>query len=437
MMYNLKFGCDQLLKKLRKEGFKAVYIGEYPFHKVYNSKHQERIRDSEIQFVTDATLDKLKEMFDVIEVKDSFEKQCVIQTELKQNLLNFTCFYKDDYVSKVTGDVFKVKNFNDILRNRNFYQDTVTIDEHGITKNHPDKDVFEYIISGNVDTQAPLLDTIKKDPMCIFQLLYKTCSSPFVIQDYQKDIIRENYDYLKYESRKNIINAFKGLISCEKPEIFINFIKETMINFKYENDELFSFLNYLKEETINNLHKLDRDDIIARWSYMLKDCPKEIIEYVIKLYSLDKSRITWLIDHYDLPKSNDYKTDIYKAIPSLEIIKDRKACIVFKLYDMLQKLKMIYSALDPDNSEKYNKLLWLVCSRPFDKKQLLYDDLNILRILDLKIDYTDENELIKPEWLEDYKQRLVEVILYQDRHPDENKYLSLMRQLYKDEFANA
>ena len=75
MMYNLKFGCDQLLKKLRKEGFKAVYIGEYPFHKVYNSKHQERIRDSEIQFVTDATLDKLKEMFDVIEVKDSFEKQ--------------------------------------------------------------------------------------------------------------------------------------------------------------------------------------------------------------------------------------------------------------------------------------------------------------------------------------------------------------------------
>ena len=61
MMYNLKFGCDQLLKKLRKEGFKAVYIGEYPFHKVYNSKHQERIRDSEIQFVTDATLDKLKD----------------------------------------------------------------------------------------------------------------------------------------------------------------------------------------------------------------------------------------------------------------------------------------------------------------------------------------------------------------------------------------
>ena len=67
----------------------------------------------------------------------------------------------------------------------------------------------------------------------------------------------------------------------------------------------------------------------------------------------------------------------------------------------------------------------------------MYDDLNILRILDLKIDYTDENELIKPEWLEDYKQRLVEVILYQDRHPDENKYLSLMRQLYKDEFINA
>ena len=90
-----------------------------------------------------------------------------------------------------------------------------------------------------------------------------------------------------------------------------------------------------------------------------------------------------------------------------------------------------------NNSEKYNKLLWLVCSRPFDKKQLLYDDLNILRILDLKIDYTDENELIKPEWLEDYKQRLVEVILYQDRHPDENKYLSLMRQLYKDEFIDA
>ena len=57
--------------------------------------------------------------------------------------------------------------------------------------------------------------------------------------------------------------------------------------------------------------------------------------------------------------------------------------------------------------------------------------------VDLKIDYTDENELIKPEWLEDYKQRLVEVILYQDRHPDENKYLSLMRQLYKDEFIDA
>ena len=37
MMYNLKFGCDQLLKKLRKEGFKAVvsyglgtqYMGSY------------------------------------------------------------------------------------------------------------------------------------------------------------------------------------------------------------------------------------------------------------------------------------------------------------------------------------------------------------------------------------------------------------------------
>lgn len=435
-MYNQKCCCEGLMKTLKNKKKKSLFVGPYPYEKKYNSVHKDRIRGARIEFATDATLEELQEEFKIIKVNDSYCKSAVIEAEMKQNLLYFTVYYKGDYVSKVDGSVTPIKSLDDILGHRNFLQDTLSINVEGELLNNPQPqeiDAFQDVMDGLLTTTRPIVDTIKKDPLVIFELLYKASNTPFQIQQYQIDAIKENYHYLSYETEANIVEQMNKLINSSNPKLYIEFIRECFVDFELNGKKPFAFISELKQETIDNLEKIDANDSISRYAYILKDCDPKTIKFVNSYYKLNAPMVNWLIDHFELPLENDYKTAIYNAIPSLSVIKDRKACLVFKLHVLMEKLNMIYSVLDPANAEKYNKLLWLVRARPFCTKQIIYDDINILRIL--KIDFDIEN-IVYPSWFNDYKEDLVKKILYTERHPNDEKYQELMIELYNEKYRD-
>ena len=92
-MYNLKCCGDILIDTLMKNGFKAAFTGEYPWQKCYNATHQStRLDAEEVELVTNATLDDLKKIFKVVEVKNDYVKCCIIETVMKQNTILYKIY---------------------------------------------------------------------------------------------------------------------------------------------------------------------------------------------------------------------------------------------------------------------------------------------------------------------------------------------------------
>ena len=169
-MYNLKVEAERLMNILNKKGYESAFIGPYPYMKYHNAIHEDRLKTKDIQFVTNASLDQLKNIFKVVKVGSDFVNYCIIEAELKQNLIYFKVYYNNNYVSKVDGTITKVTTLNDILNNRNFAIDTITIDLNG--KMHcleNDKKAIGYesienrILVANGDFET----LIKRNPMII------------------------------------------------------------------------------------------------------------------------------------------------------------------------------------------------------------------------------------------------------------------------------
>ena len=114
-MYNLKVEAERLMNILCSKGYDCKFIGPYPYMKYYNSLHDEKLRTKDIQFVTSATLDQLREVLKVVEVGTDYNNYAIIETELKQNLTYFKVYYMGKCISKVDGSVIEPKNINEIL----------------------------------------------------------------------------------------------------------------------------------------------------------------------------------------------------------------------------------------------------------------------------------------------------------------------------------
>ena len=168
--------------------------------------------------------------------------------------------------------------------------------------------------------------------------------------------------------------------------------------------------------------KLNNDDFISRWAFILNSMPQDVIEDTIDIFNLDKGKLLWLIQNFNLPKSENLKEDIYELSKTISSINKSRRHNVFMLYHLLNTLSKIYKILDPENEKKYTFMVDLVCARPFYNDQVLYEDSDIEKIIGKSLG----------DKLEDYKTLLVKTVLMMDNHPSDDGYLEVMRDLAKN-----
>ena len=422
-MYNLKVEAERLMNILNKKGYESAFIGPYPYMKYHNAIHEDRLKTKDIQFVTNASLDQLKNIFKVVKVGSDFVNYCIIETELKQNLIYFKVYYNNNYVSKVDGTITKVTTLNDILNNRNFAIDTITIDLNG--KMHcleNDKKAIGYesienrILVANGDFET----LIKRNPMIMLEACIYASDLPYAIPQEYLTIMNNNYNYLKYESIDDIVKYVENIMKTNNPLKGLNIIKSSLSNYSYNNIKIFDFVNHINNK--EDIVKLEKNDLLSRWSFLLYKMPNDIVEQTIDIFKLDKNKILWLINNFELPKSNNIKESIYNVSKTIKSINDNKKMHdIFVLYKMINILSNIYIILDPSNKEKYEFMSNLICSRPFFNDQVLYEDGDIIKIIKKDINN-----------IEDYKTELVKYILMLDKHPDDEEYIEVMKKIAKD-----
>lgn len=422
-MYNLKVEAERLMNILNKKGYESAFIGPYPYMKYHNAIHEDRLKTKDIQFVTNASLDQLRNIFKVVKVGSDFVNYCIIETELKQNLIYFKVYYNNNYVSKVDGTITKVTTLNDILNNRNFAIDTITIDLNG--KMHcleNDKKAIGYesienrILVANGDFEI----LIKRNPMIMLEACVYASDLPYAIPQEYLTIMNNNYNYLKYESIDDIVKYVENIMKTNNPLKGLNIIKSSLSNYSYNNIKIFDFVNHINDK--EDIVKLEKNDLLSRWSFLLYKMPNDIIEQTIDIFKLDKNKILWLINNFELPKSNNIKESIYNVSKTIKSINDNKKMHdIFVLYKMINILSNIYTILDPSNKEKYEFMSNLICSRPFFNDQVLYEDSDIIKIIKKDINN-----------IEDYKTELVKYILMLDKHPDDEEYIEVMKKIAKD-----
>lgn len=422
-MYNLKVEAERLMNILNKKGYESAFIGPYPYMKYHNAIHEDRLKTKDIQFVTNASLDQLKNIFKVVKVGSDFVNYCIIETELKQNLIYFKVYYNNNYVSKVDGTITKVTTLNDILNNRNFAIDTITIDLNG--KMHcleNDKKAIGYesienrILVANGDFET----LIKRNPMIMLEACVYASDLPYAIPQEYLTIMNNNYNYLKYESIDDIVKYVENIMKTNNPLKGLNIIKSSLSNYSYNNIKIFDFVNHINNK--EDIVKLEKNDLLSRWSFLLYKMPNDIVEQTIDIFKLDKNKILWLINNFELPKSNNIKESIYNVSKTIKSINDNKKMHdIFVLYKMINILSNIYIILDPSNKEKYEFMSNLICSRPFFNDQVLYEDGDIIKIIKKDINN-----------IEDYKTELVKYILMLDKHPDDEEYIEVMKKIAKD-----
>ncbi len=422
-MYNLKVEAERLMNILNKKGYESAFIGPYPYMKYHNAIHEDRLKTKDIQFVTNASLDQLKNIFKVVKVGSDFVNYCVIETELKQNLIYFKVYYNNNYVSKIDGTITKVTTLNDILNNRNFAIDTITIDLNG--KMHcleNDKKAIGYesienrILVANGDFET----LIKRNPMIMLEACVYASDLPYTISQEYLTIMNNNYNYLKYESIDDIVKYVENIMKTNNPLKGLNIIKSSLSNYSYNNIKIFDFVNHIDNK--EDIVKLEKNDLLSRWSFLLYKMPNDVVEQTIDIFKLDKNKILWLINNFELPKSNNIKESIYNVSKTIKSINDNKKMHdIFVLYKMINILSNIYTILDPSNKEKYEFMSNLICSRPFFNDQVLYEDSDIIKIIKKDINN-----------IEDYKTELVKYILMLDKHPDDEEYIEVMKKIAKD-----
>lgn len=422
-MYNLKVEAERLMNILNKKGYESAFIGPYPYMKYHNAIHEDRLKTKDIQFITNASLDQLKNIFKVVKVGSDFINYCIIETELKQNLIYFKVYYNNNYVSKVDGTITKVTTLNDILNNRNFAIDTITIDLNG--KMHcleNDKKAIGYesienrILVANGDFET----LIKRNPMIMLEACVYASDLPYTISQEYLTIMSNNYNYLKYESIDDIVKYVENIMKTNNPLKGLNIIKSSLSNYSYNNIKIFDFVNYIDNK--EDIVKLEKNDLLSRWSFLLYKMPNDVIKQTIDIFKLDKNKILWLINNFELPKSNNIKESIYNVSKTIKSINDNKKMHdIFVLYKMINILSNIYTILDPSNKEKYEFMSNLICSRPFFNDQVLYEDSDIIKIVKKDINN-----------IEDYKTELVKYILMLDKHPDDEEYIEVMKKIAKD-----
>ena len=421
-MYNLKIEALKIINQLIDSGYEASFIGNYPFVKYHNSIHvNEKLKIKQLEIITNAPLNVLQEMFKVTKINSTdYNKSVLIEMLIKQNLVYFKVFHATEYTNVITGKTKMVNTIPEILDNFSFLLETITINKSGQVLNYVNKkmDAYQSIKEKVIYPNGNFREKVLENPLIMLELCYYASNLNYSLIDSNLKIIANNNHYLKYESINNIVKYFNMILMASNPLRGIKIIKEYMLDFNYNDIKLFGFLKDIPDEYISVLSKFNGIDIISRWAYLLKPLSIKQAEIILDDFQLSfKNKVIWLLQNFKVIEQENYKMAIYNTKESLKLITESKYDI-FLLFEMFEKLTKLYKTLDMDKDNKCQNIIDTICSRPLFNYQLMYDDKEICRMVNME----------PGEWLEIAKNDLVIKILMCNKHPNEEQYLSLLKE---------
>lgn len=422
-MYNLKVEAVNIMNILEANGFDTLFIGNYPFVKYHNSCHPDnKYKIKQIEIVTNAKLENLQELFKVTKVNnENYVKSAMIEVEVKQNKVYFKIFYISEYKSVVNGKIKISNTIEEILDNRSFLIETLTMTKDYKISNYSNKkmDTFQSIEQKTLCSNGNFRERVLENPLIILELCYYASNINYQVSDSMLQIITNNCHYLKYESIENITRYVSMILNSKNPIVGLNIIKTTMMEFVYNDVNIFKFFENVSNEHLLKLSDFNSSiDTISRWSYLLLPLSLDECKTVLNNFKISyKNKIVWLLQNSGLIDQENYKMAIYNSRETLKEITESK-WDVFLLFQMFDRLTKLYCILDPEKEFKCKRIIDTICSRPFFTYQIVQSNDDICKIANME----------SGEWVEVTKEHFIKKIIMCDRHPDEDKYLDILKE---------
>ena len=79
----------------------------------------------------------------------------------------------------------------------------------------------------------------------------------------------------------------ENIMKTNNPLKGLNIIKSSLSNYSYNNIKIFDFVNHINDK--EDIVKLEKNDLLSRWSFLLYKMPNDIIEQTIDIFKLDKN----------------------------------------------------------------------------------------------------------------------------------------------------
>jgi len=420
-----------LLNILIKRKFEAFFIGGKCRNDLNNQYHETKVSIKDIDIVTNATVDDLKKIFPSSNVRgESFQVVAVIFGGLEFEIAT----YRRDIYNIIKNKRSKVEKPETVIaktliedcERRDF---TINAIAQKIDGTYIDY-VYNYRnkkISAMADIKGKIIRAIgnpkqrfEEDPLRILRAFRFMSQLGYEIEKNTIVAIANNLKLLEFVPHERIGMEMNKLIMGNFAYATLTLMREMgffKLNIKNSIDGIQTFLphfsdikdEHLQKLTLLNLGKDHKLNSLETWAFLFQPLgiqkAKENLESFRPLNNDDIERVEWLIENYDLVKSDNIKISIYNARTG--IVKRHK---ITCMKELLISLVKIHTKLTKEkNLEK--KLLDTFCSYPYFDEQLMVDGEQLIEIAQ------------KPAgpWIAQVKDRIILNILNMDRYPREQE----------------
>lgn len=433
-----------VLQLLQKRGYHAHYIGGKCRVELHNQFHpDEKLEMKDIDIVTDAPNDKVKEIFPNSDERgESFK---VVAVKFGGFEFEVATYRKDVYdmeeVKKskkiVRPEVELARDLDEDRARRDFTINTVAEDVDG---NYIDY-VYTYRnkkISAMKDIKEGILRAVgnpkqrfEEDPLRILRMFRFLSQTGYEIEKQTLKAVVSNIKLVEKVPHERFGPEMNKLLAGRYASTALQMMREIgFFDLNISNSiagKTNQFLPGLKELTNEYLNIIDifnannkGEATLELWTLLLKplgkDKAKENLESFYPVSKEDIERIEWMIDNFMIIEAEDMRNTIFAARTGIV-----KRLGLSCMRDLIKRVGRVHVTLynDEDHKNKHRLMLDAFCMRPYFHEQLKVTGEQMMEIA---------NEGPGP-WIGEAKEKLLHKLINTKKFPkEENEYMNLVKE---------
>ena len=436
-----------VLQLLQKKGFEAYYIGGKCRVEIHNKLHpSEKIAMKDIDIVTNAPNDKIKEIFPSSNERgEAFKVVAVkfggIEFEVatyRKDIYDMEAVAKSDKI--LNPEVEAAQSLDEDRARRDFTINTVAEDIEGnyidytyIYKNKKIsalKDIADGIIRAVGNPKC----RFEEDPIRIIRMFRFLAQTGY---DIETNTLKSAISCIKLMEKiphERFGPEFNKLIAGRYASKALQMMREIGVfklnitnSISGKQTQLLPGLNELTNEHISILDifnsKNKGNATLELWTLLLrslgKDKAKENLESFYPVSKDEIECIEWMIDNFMIIESEDIRSSIFEARTGI-VARFKLPC----MKDLLKRIGNIHVTLynDEDHKNKYRLMIDAFCMRPYFHEQLKVTGDQIMEIA---------GEGPGP-WINDVKERLLKKLIHTKKFPKEEDYMVLVNEAIEE-----